>query len=97
MDKIDTHKLRTEIQQHNLDQAIRLYSEGIERADIAQIIGVHTSTLGAWISLYNKGGSEALKIGARGRRTGEGRRLNEPQENKLKEIKAVRLKGRRRY
>jgi len=86
MDKIDTRKQSTEIQQHNRDQAIRLHSEGVKRADIARIIGVHTSTLGAWIALHNKGGAEALKIGARGRRTGEGRRLSEPQENKLKEI-----------
>lgn len=55
MDKIDARKQSTEIQQHNRDQAIRLHSEGVKRADIARIIGVHTSTLGAWIALYNKG------------------------------------------
>jgi len=86
MDKIDARKQSTEIQQHNRDQAIRLHSEGVKRAEIARIIGVHTSTLGAWIALYNKGGAEALKIGARGRRIGEGRRLSEAQETKLKAI-----------
>ena len=86
MDKIDTRKQSTEIQQHNRDQAIRLHLEGVKRADIARIIGIHTSTLGAWIALYNKGRAEALKIGARVRRSGEGRRLSEPQETKLKAI-----------
>lgn len=86
MDNIDTRKLSTEVQQHNRDQAIRLHLEGVSRKDIAQIISIHPSTLGAWIALYNKGGNEALKIGSRGRRTGEGRTLSEPQERRLKEV-----------
>ena len=86
MDKIDTRKLSTEIQQHNRDQAIRLHLEGMSRKDVIRIIGVHASTLGGWIALYNKGGSEALKIGQRGRREGAGRTLREPQERKLKEV-----------
>ena len=86
MDKIDTRKLSTERQQHNRDQAIRLHLEGMSRKDIAHIVGIHTSTLGTWIALYNKGGAEALKIGQRGRREGDGKTLTESQEVKLKEI-----------
>lgn len=86
MDKTDTRKFSTELQQHNRDQAIRLHLEGMSRKDIARIVGIHTSTLGGWIALYNKGGAEALLVGQRGRREGEGRILSKPQETKLKEI-----------
>lgn len=86
MDKIDSRQLSTELQQYNRDQAIRLHLEGMSRKDIIQVIGVHPSTLGLWITAYKKGGMEALKIGQRGRREGEGRRLSAPQEKKLKEI-----------
>ncbi|PWQ96488.1 IS630 family transposase [Leucothrix pacifica] len=85
MSKIDTRKQSTEVQQHNREQAIRLHLKGLSRADIAEIISVHKSTLSEWIALYNKGGLEALKIGQRGRRTGDGRKLTEAQESKLKE------------
>ena len=27
--------------------------EGVKREDIARIVGVHPSTLGGWIALYN--------------------------------------------
>ena len=86
MDKIDTRKLSTEIQQHNRDQAIHLHLEGMLRKDIIRIIGVHASILNCWIALYNKGGSEALTIGQRGLREGEVWALSEPQERKLKEV-----------
>lgn len=86
MDKIDTRKQSTEVQQNNRDQAIRLHLDGFSRKDIARIIGIHPSTLGGWIALYNKGGSEALIVGQRGRRKGEGRTLTESQEDKLKVI-----------
>lgn len=86
MDKIDTRKLSTELQQHNREQAIRLHLEGMSRKEVAGIVGIHPSTLGTWIAAYNKGGIEALRIGQRGRRKGEGRRLSAAQESKLEEI-----------
>ena len=76
----------SEVQQHNREQAIRLHLQGMKRQDIAHIVGIHTSTLGAWIALYNKGGAEALKLGQRGRRKGDGRTLSAPQEKRLKEM-----------
>ena len=86
MQKTDARKHSTEVQQHNREQAIRLHLEGMKRSDIAQIVGIHTSTLSAWIALYNKGGVEALKLGQRGRRKGDGRTLTASQERRLKEI-----------
>jgi len=84
--KIDARKRSTEVQQHNREQAIRLYLEGMSRAEIAKIVDVHYGTLSDWIRRYKQGGKEALKIGARGRRSGEGRKLTAAQESKLKEI-----------
>lgn len=86
MKKIDARKQSTEVQQHNREQAMWLRSEGMKRSEICRIVGIHPSTLGAWIALYNKGGMEALKIGQRGRRVGEGRRLSAAQEKRLEEI-----------
>ena len=86
MQKTDARKLSSEVQQHNREQAIRLHLQGMKRQDIAHIVGIHTSTLGAWIALYNKGGAEALKLGQRGRRKGDGRTLSAPQEKRLKEM-----------
>jgi len=43
-------------------------------------------TVGDWITLYNKSGIEGLKIGQRGRKTGDGRKLTAAQESRLKEI-----------
>lgn len=84
--KTDARKRSTEVQQHNREQAIRLYLEGMDRVEIAKIIDVHYGTLAEWIRRYNQGGMEALKIGKRGRRSGEGRKLTVAQETKLQEI-----------
>jgi transposase len=86
MFKIDARKRSIEVQQHNREQAIRLYLDGISRAEIAKVIDVHYGTLAGWIRRYNQGGIEALQIGSRGRRKGEGRKLTANQEQKLKEI-----------
>ncbi|MFQ3247431.1 MAG: transposase [Arenicella sp.] len=86
MFKIDARKRSIEVQQHNREQAIRLYLDGISRAEIAKVIDVHYGTLAGWIRRYNQGGIEALQIGSRGRSKGEGRKLTANQEQKLKEI-----------
>jgi hypothetical protein len=41
MKKHAARNLSKEIQQHNRNQAIRLFTEGKKRAEIAQVIGVH--------------------------------------------------------
>ncbi len=84
--KTDARKRSTEVQQHNREQAIRLYLEGTSRLEIARIIDVHYGTVADWIRRYDKGGLDALKIGKRGRSKGDGRKLNEAQERSLKQI-----------
>ena len=84
--KTDARKRSTEVQQHNREQAIRLYLEGMSRAEIAKIVGVHYGTIAGWIRRYTQGGTDALQIGQRGRRQGEGRKLTAAQERKLKDI-----------
>jgi transposase len=84
--RTDARKRSTEVQQHNREQAIRLFSEGTSRYEIARIIAVHYATVGDWIRRYQEGGLEALQIGKRGRRSGDGRKLSAAQERKLEEI-----------
>ena len=84
--KIDARKRSTEMQQHNRNQAIRLYLEGMSRQEIARIVDVHYGTVSEWIRRYEKGGVEGLAVGKRGRREGDGRKLSVAQEQRLKEI-----------
>jgi transposase len=84
--KIDARKRSTDVQQHNREQAIRLYLDGMSRQEIARIIAVHYTTVNDWIRRYKKGGIDALQIGTRGRRRGDGRILTAAQEQRLKEI-----------
>ncbi len=84
--KIDARKRSTEVQQHNRNQAIRLYLEGMSRQEIARIVDVHYGTVSEWIRRYEKGGVEGLAVGKRGRREGDGRKLRVAQEQRLQEI-----------
>ena len=86
MEKIDARKRTTEVQQYIAEQAIRLHLSGKNRETIAEIVGVHKTTVGKWITLYNRQGIERLKIGQRGRRAGDGRLLTSAQESRLKEV-----------
>ena len=84
--RTDARKRSTEVQQHNREQAIRLFSDGMSRYEIARVIDVHYATVGDWIRRYEGGGLKALQIGKRGRRSGDGRKLSVVQERKLEEI-----------
>lgn len=82
----DGRKLPQEIQQHNRDQAIRLFQDGKRRGEIAEIIQVHYDVVCRWIRAWKKGGKEAIKLKTRGRAPGDKRKLTEQQEDKLKEL-----------
>ncbi len=82
----DARKRSTDVQQHNRDQAVRLFQKGMSRKQIAEIVDVHYQTICEWISRYQTGGESALKIGQRGRRNGDGRLLTAAQEKCLQEI-----------
>jgi transposase len=86
MKKMDTRKLSTELQQHNRDLAIRLFQQGQKRTEIAEIIGVHYTVACSWIRAWKQGGEQAIKLGQRGRRPEEQRRLTAGQEAVLKKL-----------
>lgn len=76
MKKRDARKLSSEAQ-HELRQcAVRMVcEEGHSKKDAASALGVTRQNVGRWVRLYEEGGLEALKLGRRGRRTGEKTRL----------------------
>ena len=86
MNRIDARKRSTEVQQYSREQAVRLFEEGKSREEIAGIIDVHYGTVCDWIRRYRRGGKKALRIGQRGRKTGDGRKLSAAQEKELQEM-----------
>ena len=86
MKKTDARKLSSEVQQHNRDLAIRLFNQGQARKQIAEIVGVHYSVACRWIKAWLQGGEDAIKLGQRGRRPVEQRRLTVKQESVLKKL-----------
>ena len=67
MKTIDARKLPTEVQQHNRNQAIRLFQQGKARQEIAEIVGVHYGVVCRWIRAWKEGGKKGLEIKKRGR------------------------------
>jgi len=84
MEKIDARKHSPETQYEIRKLVVRLRKQGFLNKDVAEGVGVsvgHASKI--WQS-YKKEGSKAIKLGRRGRRTGEKRTLTTEQEGQLK-------------
>ena len=86
MKKQDARKLSKEIQQHNRNQAIRLFTEGKKRAEIAMVIGVHYVVVCDWIRAWRRGGTAAIQLKKRGRGSEDQRLLTEKQEDVLRDL-----------
>jgi transposase len=86
MKTIDARKLRTEVHQHNRNQAIRLFQAGKARREIAEIVGVHYGVVCRWIRAWRTEGKKGLEIKKRGRDTGQQRVLSPGQEKELKKL-----------
>lgn len=86
MKKYDARKLPKEVQQHNRNQAIRLFQKGITRKQIAEIVGVHYSSICKWIRIWKSGGKRAIKLKKRGRGSEDQRLLTIDQEKALKKL-----------
>ena len=86
MKHIDARKLSSEAQQHNRNQAVRMFEKGQSRRQIADHLDVHYGTVCNWIRRFEQGGKSGLELGQRGRRSGEDRMLTPAQEAKLKQI-----------
>jgi len=86
MKNTDARQLSTELQQYNRDLAVRWFEEGRTQREIASLLNVHSRTIHDWITLYKKGGTQALAIKKRGRELGERRKLTKAQEVELRQM-----------
>jgi transposase len=80
MEKIDTRKLKTDALHERRKQVIRLYKLGHNRNQIRKMCDLSHTVTTKIIKLYEQGGTAALKLGQRGRRSGEDRKLTAEQE-----------------
>ncbi len=80
--KIDARKLSTQAQQEKRNIAMKLRDKGMKNIEVANIIGVHHSTVSVWYSKYKKD-KKSIAIEKRGRRTGEGSRLSKAKQNHI--------------
>ncbi len=81
-EKIDARSLPREVLEEKRRQAHRLRKRGMTRAEIGEIVGVHADTVGRWLKLS----SRQLKVNRGGRKKGEGRRLTQAQEDRLRKL-----------
>lgn len=91
MEKIDARTLSTEAQQQLRRQAIRLRQAGRTYDDIAEVVGVHKSTVCGWWKAYQDQGMSGIEIKKRGRREGHCRRLNPDQERQLRRLLSEKM------
>ncbi len=83
MEKIDTRKLKPEVQQALRHQAVRLRKSGMTYKEIGAIVGVHPTNVCKWWKAYEQGGQKAVRQKKRGRRKGHCRTLSKDQEREL--------------
>lgn len=86
MEKIDTRKLKPEVQQQLRNQAIRLRKSGRTYGEIGEIVGVHPTNVCKWWKAYERGGQKAVRQKKRGRRHGACRTLSKDQEHQLQRM-----------
>lgn len=61
-------------------RAIEAYQEGKTQREVAEEFGIHQTTVGEWVKMYEKGGAEALKVPLKPRQKHE---LNENEIHAL--------------
>jgi len=86
MDKPDARKLSTDAQQQLRNQAVRLRKAGKSYEEIAEIVGVHNTTVCRWWKRYEREGRAGIVIQRRGRRTGDKRTLDDAQEREIQRL-----------
>ncbi|NPU95179.1 MAG: IS630 family transposase [Gammaproteobacteria bacterium] len=84
MEKIDARKLPDAALEEKRRQAVHLSKQGMTRAAIGEIVGVHADTVGRWLKAYATSGGSALKSKRRGGRVGEVRLLDAEEERKIR-------------
>jgi transposase len=83
MENIDARKHSPETQHQIRKQIIRLREKGFSNRAVAQGVGISESHASTIWQRYKKKGSAAIKLGNRGRRTGEQRTLSSAQEKEI--------------
>ena len=83
MEKTDARKISTEAQQQLRNQAIRLRKAGRKYKEIAEITGVHETTVCKWYKAFLQDGKSAVVIKKRGRPKGSCCTLQPEQEKEL--------------
>jgi len=86
MEKIDTRKLKPEVQQQIRYLAIKLRKNGRKYKEISDILGVNLFTVAKWWRSYQKDGAQSIQIRKRGRRIGTCRTLTPDQEKQVQKI-----------
>ncbi len=86
MKKIDARKLSRDAQQQNRFLAIQLRKKGMSSLIAGETIGVHSSSIRKWWSIYQKKGYEGLILKTRGVKLGSNRKLNLEQIQILNQI-----------
>lgn len=84
MSKSDGRRLSIETQTYLRQQSVRLRQQSKPVAEIAEYLGVSRSTVSKWWAQYKQQGEDALVQKRRGRRAGEGQRISEEQQAKLR-------------
>jgi transposase len=84
MEKIDARTHSPETQYEIRKQVIRLRKQGIQNQVLAEGVGISVGRASKIWQNYLKEGSKAIKLGRRGRRTGEKRTLTVAQEDQVK-------------
>lgn len=82
----DARKLPASAQEEKRKQAVRLRKKGLGHKEIAELVGVHSLTVGRWLQRYQRQGMAALKSKPRGRPSGAGRSLTLEQEKLIQKL-----------
>ena len=80
----DARTLPAAAQEEKRKQAVKLWKNGNNYREIAELVGVHDLTVGKWIRSYKSQGLSSIKSKIRGRKSGTGRYLSESQEAQIK-------------
>lgn len=84
MEKIDARKHSPQTQYEIRKQVIRLRKRDLPNKIVAEGLGISIGRASKIWQSYKKEGSKAIKLGRRGRRTGEQRTLSSDQESELR-------------
>ena len=83
MEKTDARKHSPQTQYEIRKQVVRLRRQGLANNMVAEGLGISVGRASKIWRSYEKEGSKAIKLGKRGRRTGEQRTLSHDQETEL--------------